>query len=202
MDANRHHSFGELQQKSFDQLLFKMRARPMINEIKRVPNIESILDMGCGYNANFLRNIIKIFPGIKTRVGIDLKVNPDLEGSGIRALSADLNQKLPFADQSFDIVTASALFEHLQKPLEAAREVYRILKPGGKLIITTPSPAAKPVLEILAFKLHIIDPAEILDHKNYFTKPDLIQMFLDAGFKNSSSRNFQVIFNTLTVSQK
>lgn len=38
-------------------------------------------------------------------------------------------------DDSFDFVVARLIFLHLNNPLEAAREIYRILKPGGKLVI-------------------------------------------------------------------
>lgn len=38
---------------------------------------------------------------------------------------------LPFADASFDIVTSIAVFEHLYQPFVAAREIKRVLKPGG-----------------------------------------------------------------------
>jgi len=46
-------------------------------------------------------------------------------------------QKTTFADQSFDYVISCECMEHLQSPLEMAKEIYRILRPGGKFIITT-----------------------------------------------------------------
>lgn len=40
---------------------------------------------------------------------------------------------LPFRDAALDFVLASAVWEHLRNPFEAAREVYRVLKPGGQV---------------------------------------------------------------------
>lgn len=45
---------------------------------------------------------------------------------------------LPFLDDSFDGVLATELFEHLASPAKASEELMRVLKPGGKGIITIP----------------------------------------------------------------
>ena len=48
-------------------------------------------------------------------------------------------------------------------------ENFRVLKPGGILLLTTPSVFGKPVLEFLAF-VGLVSRQEIRDHKNYFNK--------------------------------
>lgn len=83
---------------------------------------------------------------------------------------------LPFKNESFDIVIMLAVLEHLHYPESMLQEISRVLKPKGAAIITAPSHAAKPVLEFLAFKLHIVSEAEIADHKRYFNKRDLQQI--------------------------
>lgn len=50
-----------------------------------------------------------------------------------------LAEELPYPDQSFDVVHTSHVFEHLEDPLQAAREAYRVLKPGGLLFIEVPN---------------------------------------------------------------
>ena len=44
---------------------------------------------------------------------------------------------LPFKDNSFEAVIALNVFEHLNNPIQASNEIFRVLKPGGRLIIRT-----------------------------------------------------------------
>jgi ubiquinone/menaquinone biosynthesis C-methylase UbiE len=46
---------------------------------------------------------------------------------------------LPFRDAQFDLVTANMVFEHLREPQAQLKEIFRILKPGGKLVFHTPN---------------------------------------------------------------
>ncbi|MEH1888683.1 MAG: methyltransferase domain-containing protein [Nostoc sp.] len=45
---------------------------------------------------------------------------------------------LPFPDNSFDAIFSHALFEHLQEPAQALRELWRVLKPGGIVGLRSP----------------------------------------------------------------
>jgi SAM-dependent methyltransferase len=47
-------------------------------------------------------------------------------------------QKMPLPDNSFDTTLSSQVLEHVPNPEQALREMYRVLKPGGKTIITIP----------------------------------------------------------------
>lgn len=51
---------------------------------------------------------------------------------------ADINEPIPLADNYADCVICTEVLEHIKKPYIAMSEFYRILKPGGKLILTTP----------------------------------------------------------------
>ena len=64
---------------------------------------------------------------------------------GVRSFPANLNHLAPWpqlADASFDAVLFGEVFEHiLNHPIGLLREVRRLLKPGGVMILTTPNPA-------------------------------------------------------------
>ncbi len=52
--------------------------------------------------------------------------------------TCDLNDPLPFATESFHTVILSDVLEHIAKPDQLWLEMYRILKPGGKVILNVP----------------------------------------------------------------
>lgn len=59
---------------------------------------------------------------------------------GVPILQVNLNQTgLPYEDQQFDIITCSEVIEHLENYRALIRETYRVLKPGGLLVLTTPN---------------------------------------------------------------
>jgi ubiquinone/menaquinone biosynthesis C-methylase UbiE len=88
----------------------------------------TLLDVGCGwrpYEKTFFANAEKY-------VGLDYlsdRSKPDVIGSA---------QAIPLPDNSFDTVTSTEVLEHVPDPLLAMREMRRVLKPGGYLILTTP----------------------------------------------------------------
>src|SRR5690606_25845842 len=58
---------------------------------------------------------------------------------GIKFIQADLNKPLPVADNTFDIVAALEVIEHLENSYATMREIARILKPGGYAVVSTPN---------------------------------------------------------------
>jgi SAM-dependent methyltransferase len=61
------------------------------------------------------------------------------QASEVNFKQADFNKKLPFSNSSFDIVYSVEVIEHLRCPYDFIDECYRILKPNGILIISTPN---------------------------------------------------------------
>ncbi len=54
--------------------------------------------------------------------------------------------ELPFAPESFDVVLSTEVIEHTPQPTLALRELARALKPGGRLVVTTPSRLWQPIV--------------------------------------------------------
>jgi 2-polyprenyl-6-hydroxyphenyl methylase/3-demethylubiquinone-9 3-methyltransferase len=55
---------------------------------------------------------------------------------------------LPFADASFDVVLSTEVVEHLPHPEQGVRELCRVVKPGGLLILTTPNRIWRPTVRL------------------------------------------------------
>ena len=108
--------------------------------ISKIPKgVNSILDVGCGKGW-----VAKEFlPKGKTVVSLDISVtNPSIvkklySSPKHFAVAAD-SFHLPFNNDSFGCVLASEIIEHVFNPAEFVKELFRVVKKGGSLVITTP----------------------------------------------------------------
>ncbi len=108
--------------------------------ISFVPNdADLILDVGCGssWAAKYF------IPKGKRVISFDLSMtNPkraktETPGEHHYGLTGDAFN-LPIKTNSVDCIIASEIIEHVIKPDKFVKELFKVLKPGGKLIITTP----------------------------------------------------------------
>lgn len=181
----------------FDRSLRWLRHKKVA---KHIPRGSIVCDIGCGHDAGFLK---KISHFIKQGVGLDKEVN-DSENANLKLKKTEVLDEIPLNNETFDVVTMIAIVEHFDHPQKIFNEVFRILKRDGKLIITTPTPLAKPVLDFLSFKLDLVDKNEIRDHKNYFWPEGIKKMLIESGFKKKSIKNyfFECYLNNLMIAQK
>ncbi|MDR3708370.1 MAG: methyltransferase domain-containing protein [Capsulimonadaceae bacterium] len=100
-----------------------------------------ILDIGCGTGA--MLDKLEEFGNV---VGADFSTEAlafcrkrgQREGKQYRLVRADI-RCLPFADNSFDVITAMDIVEHIDHDALAVSEIRRVLKPGGYLLATVPA---------------------------------------------------------------
>jgi ubiquinone/menaquinone biosynthesis C-methylase UbiE len=176
-----------------------LRSMRLSRVIKHIKHGSKVLDIGCGADATFLKTISS---QVEEGHGIDFKVSTN-SPSNIHLKQVHLSDSLPFEDNSFDYVTMLAVLEHIEHDIDILKEVKRVLKPQGKLILTVPSIWAQPVLEFLAFKLKIVSASEIEDHKRYYTFELLHKSIIDnAGFTAMSHSYFQLKMNNFCIAIK
>jgi SAM-dependent methyltransferase len=97
---------------------------------------ECLLDAGCGagkyYRMDFARDIgcrvtgVDLEEALSRNRQIDFRVRADLK-------------RLPFLDESFDVVNCRLVIEHVDTPETVLHEFHRVLAPGGRLAIFTPN---------------------------------------------------------------
>ncbi len=127
-----------------------------------------ILDIGCGTGA-----MLDELAPFGTVVGADFSPEA-LQFCGTRGVGAELARadvrRLPFADASFDVVTAMDIIEHIDDDKAASGEIFRVLKPGGRLLVTVP-----------AFPSLWSEHDEALHHFRRYTAPRLKDLFQRVG---------------------
>lgn len=174
----RESSFGESGMSFLDKVILFFRIRRIK---KYLQNCDVVVDAGCGHSALLLRWILKNF-NVKKGVGLDISFVEGLINKNLNLVKSDFSNPLPLDNNLADYIISTAVVEHLSDPLLHMKEIERVLKPGGKLLLTTPSKLAKPLLEFMAFNLGVIDRDEIADHKQYFSIAELKNALIQCGF--------------------
>jgi SAM-dependent methyltransferase len=159
---------------------------------------ENLLDLGCGAEYRFLRR----FHGLaRNSFGMDLEA-PDSATGNLRLSRGDITRRLPFGDASMDVVTVLAVLEHLTDPTSVLREVHRVLRPGGRVIVTTPSALGIRVHDVLR-RLRLIRDVEEGEHQDFdMTKERLESWARGVGLEVRTAYAFECRLNLLVVAVK
>ncbi len=158
---------------------------------RKIPTTETkVLGIGCGPGFNLL--VLKSL-GFTELIGIDI-LPPDnwplKKPLSFQYLTRDVcNSPLPFNDESFHVVLLIDVLEHLYDPAPLLREIQRVLKVGGLLVIRMPNIANLrnrilllcgrsfyPRLEDFLFRDRIKGSRIYLGHVREYTGNELRQM--------------------------
>lgn len=152
-----------------------------------IPENSLVLDIGCGDGT--ISVLIRELKNCKV-VGVDISSNALklAKKKDIEVIQHNLEEPLPFKDSSFDCVFAGEIIEHIFDTDFFVREIWRVLKPHGKLIVTTPNLAGlgSRISLLLGKKPWMINnrlTSESAGHIRYFVAKDLVELLEDNGFK-------------------
>ena len=141
-----------------------------------------ILDIGCGTFPLFLART-KFHEKFGADKVFQYLAHDHLEALGIRIAPFNIEQEdlMPFEDDRFDIVTMLAVLEHIEPSRLPGllSEIYRILKSGGMLILTTPAAWTDKLLRLMA-PIVLVSAVEMKDHKIAYT-PSSLRTALSTG---------------------
>jgi 2-polyprenyl-3-methyl-5-hydroxy-6-metoxy-1,4-benzoquinol methylase len=167
------------------------KVRPYMSKGMRV------LDVGCADGALF-----KTFKSqIADAVGIDPTLPRSVEMDHCKLIAGQFPENVPDREP-FDAITMLAVVEHI--PMEEqsrwAGACARLLKPGGYLLITTPSAAVDRILDVLKF-LKLIDGMSLEEHYG-FEPHHVPSVFGVSGMKLVQAKKFQLGLNNFFVFRK
>ena len=150
-----------------------------------------VLDIGCGAN-NFVRSY-------GNGVGVDVM---KWEGCDLQIEDA---AKLPFRDESFDTVSYLACLNHIPNREASVRDAWRVLRPGGQILVTMITPTLGRFIHWLRqrndpdhFERHIEHEHELLGMSESLVR----RVLEEAGFRSVVRKRFVMGFNSLYVAVK
>jgi ubiquinone/menaquinone biosynthesis C-methylase UbiE len=134
----------------------------------RLPDQSRLLDVGCGTGAN-----MKAFGENFECVGIDMSSTAlgFCRARGLESLVQASIERSGMAGDTFDVVTALDMLEHVEDDMAALRELWRVSRPGGFLLITVP-----------AFGFLWSEHDEALQHRRRYTTAELESKLIASGF--------------------
>lgn len=165
-------------------------------KILKTFGMKKFLDVGCG-DGSFAGAVRGACHCEVSGVEITSQSVQEAKERGIDAYVIDLDRSdLPFPDQSFDCVFCGYIIEHLYSPDHMMEEARRVLKPGGKIIVTTANLASwfnrlsllfgyQPIFSDVSLKYsfgHLWKLAP-MGHLRLYTYRSLRQMVEIFGFK-------------------
>lgn len=149
-------------------------------------NKNHILEIGMG-NGFFVKDLLKMADDLKY-TGIDFSstmvdeanfINKEFIESGIVCFEQASIEKLPFNDNTFDCITTTNTLYFWPQPQDNAKELLRVLKPEGQLLIAYRS---KNFMDQIELSKHGFTKYEMYDVENLLTK---------SGFKQISSQTIK-----------
>ena len=152
-----------------------------------IPNNSVTLDIGCGVGSNLM---VLGLVGLYKTVGLDLSfyaLSLAKSRLNLPLINGDLNQ-LPARSNSFGLIIAMDILEHLEDDVNGIHELYRVLKNEGILILTVPA---------FGFLWGIQDV--VTGHKRRYSKKEILMKLGQGGFTilRSSYFNFFLFFPIL-----
>lgn len=128
-----------------------------------------ILDVGCGTGANLI-----LLSKYGDAEGVDVSEDAlaFCRERGLDKVRLGAGEELPYEDGTFDLVTAFDVVEHMDDDLAGVKEMRRVLRPGGRVLLFVPT---------FMFLWGLQD--DVSNHRRRYRLPQLTRVLEEAGFE-------------------
>ena len=139
-----------------------------------------ILDVGCGTGANLL-----LLSKYGDAEGVDVSEDAlaFCRERGLSQVRLGAGEELPYDRDTFDLVTAFDVVEHMDDDLAGLKEMRRVLRPGGRVLLFVPT---------FMFLWGLQD--EVSHHRRRYRLPELQRVLEEAGFEIERSTYANLMF--------
>jgi 2-polyprenyl-3-methyl-5-hydroxy-6-metoxy-1,4-benzoquinol methylase len=136
-----------------------------------------IIDIGCSSGRYLSHGVM----------GADISIEKLRKSKSRLLVNLDVEEDLCFSENTFDFVLFSEILEHLRNPAQALKNIFYVLKPRGKILITTPHKLSKSILyekigPLIEYGIAEGTHGNKYIHRN-FSKEELKKLLDNAGFE-------------------
>jgi ubiquinone/menaquinone biosynthesis C-methylase UbiE len=148
----------------------------VMSDLGDIPESAALLDVGCGTGLNYsvLSKFGKVFGADPSTEALSFA-----RSRGLEHLVLSRAEDLQFPNEMFDVITSMDVLEHTDNDLVSLQEMWRVLKPGGIVVITVP-----------AYGFLWSEHDEALHHRRRYTAHELRNKLTTAGFEVQRSTYF------------
>jgi len=141
-----------------------------------------LLDFGAG--AGNLTRLISELDRFESITSADIIQQPVYLDKSIKWISEDLNNQLSIADETYDVIVSPEVIEHLENPRAIIREWFRLLRPNGTLIFSTPNNESLRSLLSLILQGHFVSFVDSCypAHITALVRKDIGRILNESGF--------------------
>jgi len=137
---------------------------------------KKIVDLGCGYKKT-----------VENSIGVDRipkgEEVPNLYQNSVADVVANVEDPLPFKDNSIDTIVARHILEHCIDVISTLKNWVKILKPGGRLIIAVPDESSEITINLNPEHVHVFTPKSM---KTLLDTLGLKKVTMLTGYNTSS----------------
>ena len=177
-----------------DAFLSKYLIKKRNSLVSRNVKGKTLLDIGCdrGNLKEYLSKEIDY-------VGIDVK-SKEFFKLKCKYIQMDVEDNLSSLGE-VECITMVAVIEHLKNPKKAIKNIFEILKPSGRLIITTPTKLGDKIYQRMS-KIGLVSSNAARQHQSIFDVEDLTKLLKSEGFDIVKAHTFEFGLNQLVIAKK
>jgi 2-polyprenyl-3-methyl-5-hydroxy-6-metoxy-1,4-benzoquinol methylase len=154
----------------------------MIERVIMASNLRGkVLDYGAGVG-QLTRRLLALNHFESVSAADIMRAPADLRA--VEWIEQDLNEPVPGHKGEFDVVVAAEVIEHLENPRFTMREIFRLLRPGGTALVTTPNNETWRALIALFVRGHYAEFGDLCypAHITALLRKDLTRIFQETKF--------------------
>jgi 2-polyprenyl-3-methyl-5-hydroxy-6-metoxy-1,4-benzoquinol methylase len=143
-----------------------------------------LLDFGAG--KGILTERLLSLSRFDSVAAVDIMPRRDNLNGSVMWHCCDLNEATNIPRESFDVIVSAEVIEHLENPRAIAREWFRLLRPRGTLILSTPNNESWRALLALVLRGHFVDfgDSSYPAHITALVRKDIERILVEAGFSS------------------